>query len=54
MASVPFWYSAIWIYIWDRDLGFRQPTLYYWVIVWGIWPAFGVLEGVYTFLRLLD
>jgi hypothetical protein len=53
MASVPFWYSAIWIYIWDRDLGFRQPTLYYWVVVWGIWPAFGVLEGIYTFLRLL-
>jgi hypothetical protein len=54
MASVPFWYTAIWIYIWDRDLGFRENTLYYWVIVWGIWPAFGVFEGVYTFIRLLD
>jgi hypothetical protein len=54
MASVPFWYTAIWIYIWDRDLGFRENTITYWVIVWGIWPAFGILEGVYTFIRLLD
>lgn len=54
MASVPFWYTAIWIYIWDRDLGFRENTVYYWLIVWGIWPAYGVFEGVYTFIRLLD
>mgnify|MGYP001812145806 CR=1 FL=1 len=54
VASVPFWYTSIWFYYWDRDLGFREPTFNYWVIVWGIWPAFGVLEGVYTFLRLLD
>jgi hypothetical protein len=53
MASVPFWYTAIWIYIWDRDLGFRENTVFYWVIVWGMWPAFGVLEGAYTFVRLL-
>ena len=54
MASVPFWYSAIWIYIWDRDLGFRKNTFTYWVIVWAMWPAFGVFEGVYTIIRLLD
>jgi hypothetical protein len=54
MASVPYWYTAIWIFIWDRDLGFRESTFMYWVIVWGIWPAFGILEGVYTFIRLLD
>ena len=53
MASVPFWYSAIWIYIWDRDLGFRQSTFTYWVIIWGIWPAYGIAEGAYTFIRLL-
>lgn len=54
MASVPFWYTAILIYIWDRDMGFRQNTFYYWVIVWGMFPAYGILEGVYTFVRLLD
>ena len=54
MASVPFWYSAIPFFIWDRDMGFRQNTLFYWVIVWGMFPVFGVLEGLYTFVRLLD
>jgi hypothetical protein len=53
-ASVPFWYSAVLFFIWDRDLGFRQPTWNYWVVVWGMWPAFGVFEGVYAFVRLLD
>ena len=54
MASVPFWYTAIPIFFWDRDLGFRQPTMYYWVVVWGMFPAFGVLEGAYCLIRLLD
>ena len=53
IASVPFWYSAIWIYVWDRDMGVRQPTFTYWLIVWGMWPAFGVIEGLYCFTRLL-
>jgi hypothetical protein len=53
MASVPFWYTAITIFIWDRDLGFRERTVYYWVVIWGMWPAFGVLEGVYCFVRLM-
>lgn len=53
-ASVPFWYASISIFIWDRDLGFRQNTFSYWVVVWGIWPAFGIVEGVYAFVRLLD
>ena len=42
-ASVPFWYTAITIFIWDRDLGFRQYTFTYKVVVWGIWPVFGIL-----------
>ncbi|MDH3730162.1 MAG: hypothetical protein OES13_03390 [Acidimicrobiia bacterium] len=54
MASVPFGYTAITNFIWDRDMRFRQNTLYYWVLVWAMWPAFGVLEGVYCFWRLLD
>lgn len=54
VASVPFWYTAIPIFIWDRDLRFRQNTINYWIIIWGVWPAFGVLEGVYTFLRLVE
>ena len=53
MASVPFWYAAIPVFIWDRDLAFRQNTLFYWAVVWGSFPAFGVLEGVYCFYRLL-
>ncbi|MEO1061494.1 MAG: hypothetical protein AAFZ07_08745 [Actinomycetota bacterium] len=53
MASVPFWYTAIPIFVWDRDLGFRCPTFEYWVIVWGVFPAFGVFEGGYCFARLL-
>lgn len=54
VASVPFWYTAIPIFIWDRDLGFRQNTLTYWVVVWGMFPVFGILEGVYCFVRLVE
>ena len=54
VASVPFWYTAIPIFIWDRDLGFRRSTFTYWVIVWGMFPAFGVLEGIYCFVRLME
>ena len=53
MASVPFWYTAIPIFIWDRDMGFRKNTFTYWVIVWGMFPAYGVVAGVYCFVRLL-
>lgn len=54
MASVPFWYSAVPIFIWDRDLGFRQNTFTYWVFVWGLFPAFGIIEGAYCLVRLLE
>jgi len=54
IASVPYWYTAIYFYIWDRDLGFRQNTLMYWIVTWGIWPVFGAIEGVYCFVRLLE
>jgi hypothetical protein len=54
MASVPFWYTAIPIFIWDRDMGFRRKTVYYWVVVWGMFPAYGIVAGVYCFVRLLD
>ena len=54
MASVPFWYTAIYFFIWDRDLGFRERSFNYWVVVWGMWPVFGILEGVYCLVRLLD
>lgn len=54
VASVPFWYTAITIYVWDRDLGFRRNTFSYWVIIWGMWPAFGLLEGIYCFVRLVE
>jgi len=53
-ASVPFWYTAITIFIWDRDLRFRENTVFYWVFVWGMWPAFGIFEGVYCFVRLVE
>ena len=54
MASVPYWYTAVFFFIWDRDLGFRRNTLSYWIVIWGMWPAFGVVEGLYCFVRLLD
>jgi hypothetical protein len=54
VASVPFWYTAIPIFIWDRDLGFRKNTFTYWVIVWGMFPAFGIVEGIYCFVRLME
>ena len=53
-ASVPFWYTAVLFFVWDRDLGFRRPTVGYWVVVWGIWPVYGLIEGIYCFVRLLD
>jgi hypothetical protein len=53
MGAVPFWYSSIPQFIWDRDMGFRQNTIQYWVVVWGMWPVFGVLESVYCFTRLV-
>jgi hypothetical protein len=53
VGAVPFWYTGITIYIWDRDMGFRQNTFVYWVFVWGMFPAFGVLEMVYCFARLM-
>jgi hypothetical protein len=54
VASVPFWYTAIPIFIWDRDLGFRRNSFIYWVVIWGMFPAFGIVEGVYCFVRLLE
>lgn len=54
MASVPFWYTAVFFYFWDRDLGFRKNTLGYWVVIWGMWPVFGVAEGFYCFVRLVE
>ena len=53
IASVPFWYSAVPIFVWDRDMGFRENTVVYWVFIWGMFPAFGVLEMVYCFVRLM-
>lgn len=52
-VSVPFVYSAIPVFIWDRDMGFRQPTVMYWVVVWGMFPAYGLFEGIYCLVRLL-
>jgi len=53
-AAVPYCYTAILFFIWDRALGFRENTFNYWVIVWGMWPVFGIFEGVYCFIRLLE
>jgi len=53
-ASVPLWYSAILIFVRDRDLGFRRNTFGYWVVVWGMWPVFGALECIYCFVRLME
>jgi len=52
LGSVPFIYTAIQFFIWDRDLGFRQNTFTYWVFIWGMFPVFGLIELVYCFVRL--
>ncbi|MGA7759850.1 MAG: hypothetical protein WCA57_18570 [Ilumatobacteraceae bacterium] len=54
MASVPFWYTAVFFYFWDRDLGFRRNTAGYWIVTWGMWPVFGVVESAYCFVRLTE
>ena len=51
MASVPFWYSAVPLFIWDRDMGFRKN---YWMVTWGMFPVFGMLSGAYCLVRLLQ
>ncbi len=53
VGSVPFWYTAVLFFVWDRDMGFRQNTFTYWVFVWGMFPVFGVIETAYCFARLL-
>ena len=53
MAAVPFCYSAIQFFVWDRDMGFRRNTFSYWFVVWGMFPLFGVIEMVYCFARLM-
>ena len=53
VGSVPFIYTAITIFVWDRDLGIREPTFKYWCIVWGMFPAIGLVELIYCFWRLL-
>ena len=52
-ASVPYVYTAIPMFVWDRDLGFRGTGFDYWVVVWGMWPIFGAVQGVYAMVRLL-
>ena len=53
MAAVPFVYSAFQFFMWDGALGFREKTFNYWVVIWGMWPAFGLVEAVYCFTRLV-
>ena len=52
MSAVPYVYTAVVYYVWDRDLGFRRNTWTYWVVVWAMWPAYGIVEALYTFARL--
>ncbi len=51
-AALPFVYTAFMFFIWDRDLGFRENTAYYWIVIWGMWPVFGIVQGAYCFARL--
>lgn len=54
VASVPYVYTAIPIFIWDRDLGFGKNTITYWVFIWAMFPAYGIVEAVYSFARLVE
>ena len=51
-ASVPYWYSAVPLLIWDRHLGFTKNTAQYW-FSWGMFPVYGIVLGLYCLLRLL-
>ena len=53
LGSVPFCYTAFQFFIWDRDMGFRKKTLTYWVIISGMFPAYGAVEMAYCFWRLV-
>ena len=46
-------HTVVQAFLWDRDIAFRQITLYYWAFIWAGWPAFGVVEMVSCFVRLL-
>jgi len=52
VGSVPFIYTAIQIYIWDRDMGYRENTFTYWVFIWGMFPVFGIFQLIYCFVRI--
>ena len=52
IGSVPFVYTAVPLYVWDRDLGFRRNTAGYWVL-WVVFPAYGAAEMAYCAVRLL-
>ena len=54
VASVPFWYTAIPMFIWDPRPRVPRTTAMYWVVKWGMFPAFGILESIYYFVRLLQ
>ena len=53
VAAVPYVYTAVTIYIWDRDMGFRGEGWFYWIVVWGMFPAYGLVLGAYCFYRLM-
>ncbi len=53
MASVPFWYSAVPLLIWNRALGIQKNTARDW-IAWGVFPAYGLVSGGYCLGRLLS
>lgn len=52
MGSMPFIYTGITLFVWDRDMEFRRNTFEYWAVA-GVFPAFGILEAVYCFARLV-
>ena len=52
VASVPYVYTAVTIYIWDHDLGSRKNTIGGWVI-WGISPVSDSSRVSTAFSRLL-
>ena len=51
-SSLPYIYTGVIFFIWDRDLRFREPTFNYWVVVWGMWPVFGAIQLTYCLARL--
>ncbi|MDC1142132.1 hypothetical protein OAU50_03500 [Planctomycetota bacterium] len=51
-SAVPFIYTGITLFVWDREMGIRESTTSYWAL-WAVFPVFGAIQFLYCSWRLL-